>query len=204
MADISGARYRSARCARRWSLVHQCPPSRRAHDPIRARLARTARTRRRCLSLLFKNDRCSRDAVVKLDRLFGVAACVIVALGLVLAFRVIGPPSHARLIALDQQRVSDIESIASRVHDRFGQTTGGLPRRLPSDLQARDPVTRRGYTFQRIDAKSYMLCARFALAAESENVEQWPSPQNWPHDAGLTCYKFNVSAPGVVPTIIRQ
>ena len=139
---------------------------------------------------------------MKLDRLFGVAACVIVALGLVLAFRVIGPPSHARLIALDQQRISDLESIASRVHDRFGQTTRGLPERLPSDLQARDPVTRREYTFQRIDAKSYMLCARFALAAESENVERSSSTQKWPHGAGLTCYKFNVSSSVVAPRVI--
>ena len=142
---------------------------------------------------------------MKLERVFGVAACVIVALGLVLAFLVIGPPSHARLVALDQQRITDLDNIASGLHDRFGEVTGGLPRRLPSNLQTRDPATGRPYEFQKIDAKNYKLCARFALATEGETIERrWPSPQNWPHGAGLTCYKFNVSAPGVAPTVIRQ
>jgi len=139
---------------------------------------------------------------VKFDRLFGVAACVIVALGLLLAFLVIGPPSHARLAALDQQRVSDLESIAAEVHVRFATAAGGLPQRLPNDLEKKDPETRRDYTFRRIDAKSYVLCARFALAAESDDVEQSSSPQKWPHGAGRTCYQFNVSVSEVAPRMI--
>jgi hypothetical protein len=140
---------------------------------------------------------------VKIDRLFGVAACVIVALGLVLAFLLIGPPSHARLVALDQQRTSDLDNMASRIRDRFGTAAAGLPKRLPSDLQTKDPVTRVPYEFRKIDAKNYMLCARFALPAESEIIEQrWRSAQNWPHGAGRTCYEFNVAAPGVSPRVI--
>ncbi len=142
---------------------------------------------------------------MKLERLFGVAACVIVALGLVLAFLVIGPPGHARLVALDQQRITDLDNIATEMHDRFGGTTGGLPNRLPHSLEANDPATRRPYEFRKIDAKNYMLCARFSLAAESEAIEQQsPFPRNWPHGAGRTCYTFNVSASGVAPTVIRQ
>jgi hypothetical protein len=142
---------------------------------------------------------------VKLDRLFGVAACVVVALGLVLAFLVIGPPSHARLVALDQQRITDLDNIATGMHDRFGGTTGGIPKRLPNGLQMRDPATGRPYEFQKIGAKNYMLCARFSLAAESEAIEQQsPFPRNWPHGAGRTCYTFNVSASGVSPTVTRQ
>ncbi len=142
---------------------------------------------------------------MKLDRVFGAAACVIVALGLILAFLVIGPPSHARPVALDQQRITDLDNIASGMHDRFGGTTDGLPKRLPKNLEAYDPVTRRPYEFQRVDARHYRLCARFALAAESETIEQQPpSPQSWAHRAGRTCYTFNVSASGVAPSIVRQ
>jgi len=140
---------------------------------------------------------------VKLERFFGIAACVIVALGLVLAFLAIGPPSHARLVALDQQRVRDLYNIASEMHERFGDATGGLPQRLPSDLQTRDPVTRRPYEFQRLGVKNYMLCARFALAAENQTIERhWPYAENLPHRAGLRCYKFNVSAARVLPQAI--
>jgi hypothetical protein len=138
---------------------------------------------------------------VKLDRLFGVAVCVIVALGLVLAFLVIGPPSHARLVSLDQQRVRDLENIASRMHERFGDTTDSLPKVLPSDLTGRDPVTGRGYEFQIIDARHYALCAHFVLAADPERISS-SLPLNWPHGPGRTCYEFNVSADDVAPRVI--
>jgi len=140
---------------------------------------------------------------VKLDRLFGVAACVVVALGLALAFLVIGPPSHARLVALDQQRVSDLDNVASRMHDRFADGAGGLPNRLPSDLEAKDPVTRLPYEFRKIGAKNYALCARFSLAAENDGEQSWHG-QHWPHGAGRTCYQFNVLASDVAPTVVRQ
>jgi hypothetical protein len=140
---------------------------------------------------------------VKFDRIFGVAACIVVAVGLVLAFLVIGPPGHARLIALDRQRVRDLETIASGMHGRFGETTERLPKLLPSALAERDPVTGRVYEFQKINSKRYALCARFALAAESEDIADSPPPRNWPHGAGRTCYEFNVSASEVSPRAMR-
>jgi len=139
---------------------------------------------------------------VKLDRIFGIVACVVVVVGLVLAFLVIGPPGHARQIALDRQRASDLETIASGMHGRFGETTERLPKLLPSDLLERDPVTGRIYEFQRIDAKRYTLCARFALAAENRDIADSPLPLKWPHGAGRTCYEFNVSASEVAPRVL--
>lgn len=140
---------------------------------------------------------------MKLDRILGIAACVVVVVGLVLAFLVIGPPGHARLIAFDSQRVRNLETIASGMHGRFGETTDGLPKLLPSDIAERDPVTGRGYEFQRIDSKHYVLCARFALAAESEDTADSSPPLNWPHGAGRTCYEFNVSASEVSPRAMK-
>jgi len=141
---------------------------------------------------------------VRLERLFGVAACVLVALGLVLAFLIIGPPSHARLVSFDQQRVRDLENIASRMHERFGDATGGLPKQLPSDLEAKDPATRIPYEYQKLDGKNYELCTRFSLAAESEDSESWYGRSWPPHRAGRTCYEFNVTASDVAPRAIRQ
>ncbi len=140
---------------------------------------------------------------MKLDRAFGIAACVVVVGGLVLAFLVIGSPGHARLIALDQQRVRDLDTIASGLRDRFGGTTDGLPKLLPGDLTARDPVTGRRYEFQKIDAKHYTLCARFALAAESADMAESSPWLKWPHGAGRTCYELNVSASMVGPRVIK-
>lgn len=141
---------------------------------------------------------------MKLERVFVVAACVVVALGLVLAFLVIGPPSHARLVALDQQRVRDLDNIVSRMHDRFGEGVGRLPQRLPTNLQARDPVTRRSYEYERLNAKNYTLCAWFALPAEGDGNEGAVGRENWPHGAGRTCYELNVSTAEVAPTAVRE
>lgn len=115
--------------------------------------------------------------------------------GLGLAFGLLGTPAHQRLVSIDERRLDDLESIASSLHERF--QAGGLPPQLPENVTAVDPVTKRNYGFRRTDDTHYQLCAVFStkLAADPEpNSVEW-RPRGWPHDAGLTCYKFDVTEP---------
>jgi hypothetical protein len=105
---------------------------------------------------------------MKVDRIFTIAACGVALAGVVLAFVVIGSPSHARLVALDTQRVDDLRSMATKMHERYATTS--LPPRLPNDLGMRDPATNRPYVFRRVDRSNYELCATFSVASEQSET----------------------------------
>lgn len=129
------------------------------------------------------------------NRLFGFCAVALVIAGLALAFGFLGTPVHQRLVSMDEQRLDDLESIASSLHQDY--ETGGLPARLPPSVTAADPATKQRYEFHRTDATHYVLCAVFStkLGAEPEPTNAAWRPRDWPHDAGRTCYKFDVTAP---------
>ena len=93
------------------------------------------------------------------NRLFGAAAIATVIAGLALAFTFLGTPSHQRLVALDDVRVSDLQRTASLLRDRY--PSSALPIHLPRDLALQDPVTKQSYEYRRVDATRYVVCVRF-------------------------------------------
>lgn len=50
---------------------------------------------------------------------FGVLAVVLVILGVAAAFSLIGSPRYARMVALDERRAKDLQSIATQLNDRY-------------------------------------------------------------------------------------
>jgi hypothetical protein len=131
---------------------------------------------------------------VNLNRLFLAGATVVVAGGLALAFVFLGTPAHQRLELIDAHRVRDLETIASSLQRRY--RSGGLPQRLPDDLVVNDPGAKEGYSYRRIDATHYALCATFDTDEPVENGESvivLSSRNAWRHGAGRTCYKFDVT-----------
>lgn len=142
------------------------------------------------------------------DRLFIIVAAASVALGLVLAFAIIGTPQHARLVALDERRVRDLDSIASDIHDRFAEKSAHVPARLPNDLVRNDPVTHVPYAFKRIDATHYTLCATFAAASEREDrnddLDRYRISKKWSHGSGRACYEFNLVSASPEPRVLRR
>ncbi len=133
------------------------------------------------------------------DTFFLVIASVLVALGAVLAFAVIGSPSHARTIALDQQRAEDLHNIETLVKTRYSTGTGGLPAELPPDLTSQrdrkrllfDPGTGRPYVYRRIDGSHFRLCATFDFP--STDVDRDPESDAPPHGAGTVCRDDRIS-----------
>jgi hypothetical protein len=119
------------------------------------------------------------------NRFFAVLAVVVVAAGLVLAFVVIGPPSHTRSVALDKRRVADLYAIGETVRERFKQRA--LPAALPASVLLRDPETHAPYGYRRIDAHRYELCATFATASEADAAQS-----TFRHAAGRSCYRLDV------------
>lgn len=133
---------------------------------------------------------------MKLAHVFAVATALLVIAGLVLGFTTIGPPSHAREVALDQKRVDDLQDVAGRLRTRY-RDTGQLPITLPSDfVRTHDPITNQAYPYKKIDASHFMLCATFAAPSESE---AYPGNWFWSHGAGQKCYTLDQSTEPVLP-----
>jgi hypothetical protein len=145
------------------------------------------------------------------QRALGVAACALVAAGIVAAFFAIGSPSRARVAALDRVRLGDLYGIADALHDRFGRNAE-LPATLPSDLSGsdggrseigrnplKDPTTGTPYAYRRLNRERYQLCAKFTLPLKSGEAGGKLQASSWKHAAGTACFAFDVRKAVIEP-----
>ena len=123
-----------------------------------------------------------------IGRIAAFAACTIVAIGIVLAFGIIGSPGHQRLIALDQRRVDDLDGIYQTIinegnHQAPARLTD-IQNELSGRAQIHDPATGAFYEYHRKDPHRYQICAIFALPSDPSDTSDWK------HRAGRTCRWF--------------
>ena len=123
------------------------------------------------------------------ERVFGAAALMLVAAGVILAFTFMGSPSHARAVAIDRRRIDDLARIAGIVDER-AREAGALPKALPAGIDATDPQTGKRYEYRRIDAERYELCATFLLAGSADEARYtyYARSRRWQHRAGHACF----------------
>jgi hypothetical protein len=127
---------------------------------------------------------------VSVERLFAVAVVALVGAGVTLAFALMGSPSHARAAAFDGRRIADLARIAGALDTRSRYE--GLPKSLPSDIEATDPQTGKQYQYRRIDAHRYLLCATFLQAGDTIGSGDWPyRSKKWKHGAGHACFTLH-------------
>jgi type II secretory pathway pseudopilin PulG len=127
---------------------------------------------------------------MKLQHVVAAAVCLLVIVGLVAGFTVVGPPSHARDVALDRKRADDLQDLAGRLRTRY-RDTGELPASLPADwVRGRDPATNRPYAYRRIDRSHFVLCATFSAPSENDGI----GTSLWSHGAGQKCYTLDQSS----------
>lgn len=131
-----------------------------------------------------------------------------------------GSPSKERGRRFDEQRVSNLQSIASAIDARY-ERIGALPTDLaelavPGNPESyvigsmNDPATMAQYEYLPSDALTYQLCATFDLATPESPTEPgmkrpiaapyaetYPvgmmAPTDWSHPAGRHCYSMDVS-----------
>lgn len=132
----------------------------------------------------------------------GIVAAAVIA-GLFIA----GTPGKERERRFDEQRVADLQQIASAVDFRY-ERTGNLPDALQeftvqsSDYYIRslnDPETGAPYEYRVAGESSYDLCAVFDLPSTSEPANAAAKPvapypyrdQAWQHPAGRHCFTLD-------------
>ena len=125
---------------------------------------------------------------------------VLVLATIVAGFFIVGTPQEARLYRLDQQKVSDLQTIQWQLVT-FWQQKQTLPSALD---ELNDPLsgftvpmdaqTGESYSYERTSQSSFKICADFNVASRATNMsytEPYPYPgeqQNWSHEAGEVCF----------------
>lgn len=142
-------------------------------------------------------------------RLFAGTVAVAVVAALVAGLVIAGSPLDARARRLDDQRVSDLRSIADAADDYWKQHEA-----LPPDLETlaqeravrvrsiRDPQTDTPYEYRILGERQYELCATFDLAhPEAHPRTTYRDPDSrwgrwderfWDHGPGRTCFEIEV------------
>lgn len=130
------------------------------------------------------------------DAIFGWAASATVAAALIFGFSGIGTPPHNRSVSFDEQRVNNLQSLATQINSAYSDAHKRLPRTL-GDLVMNDrsalldPVSRGAYRYEPVTASAYRLCANF----DTDNRDATHS--FWRHPAGAYC--FRIAAAAAVP-----
>ena len=153
-------------------------------------------------------DDVKRETPTNLAKPFAIVAGIIVLIGVVGAFFIIGSPATVRLTQLDQQKIGDLQGIQWQVVN-YWQSKEKLPDSLddlrdsisgytiPSDLQTGKP-----HEYRIVDGEnlSFELCATFNKEGNDQYGQVRPvsipskgiTMDNWQHPAGRTCFERTI------------
>ncbi len=144
-----------------------------------------------------------------------IAASVVVLVGIVLGFFLVGSPAQQRKVRFDDQRVSDLSTIQYEVTNYYQTKKGTLPATL-TDLTNTlsgftapvDPSTGAAYEYSIKEGLTFELCATFE-AESVGNTSDTSMPYraygvnyygNWNHGIGRTCFERTID-PDLYPLI---
>lgn len=134
------------------------------------------------------------------------ATGALVVLTIVAGFFIIGSPQNQRILRVDQQRTSDLQSLQSQLVYVY-QQKGTLPALL-SELNDPlsyfavpvDPETKTSYEYTKKGPLAFELCATFG-AEDASNLGSGPRAvaptpygknDNWQHGAGRQCFERTI------------
>lgn len=134
--------------------------------------------------------------------LFAALASTAVAAGIAAGLMTIGSPSEVRMRRLDEQRVSDLQSISNaittyrRTHEALPATLHELvrPDVFPS-VRLKDAASGRPYDYIVKDAGAYEICAEFDTPTD-DGIETGRGVSSfWKHGRGRQCFGLEARLP---------
>lgn len=140
-------------------------------------------------------------------RMVGWAAGVLALLTVVAGFFVIGTPWQARQYRLDEQRVSDLQSIQAQIvnfwqaKEKLPASLGALNDQISGYTVPVDPASGAAYTYKPGEGLSFQLCAIFDAESQEYGDQKalvaptgpyGSTPENWKHGAGEQCFERTI------------
>lgn len=137
------------------------------------------------------------------------AVAALVAITVIAGFFIVGSPSQARQMRLDQERVGHLTSIQSEITHYFQSkqklpaTLNELADPLSYFVVPVDPATGASYEYRLVDSKTFELCATFTMQSdarsEATRAKMSAMSENWQHEAGRTCFTRGPIDPELYP-----
>lgn len=142
-------------------------------------------------------------------KLIGIVAGLVVLIGIVSGFFIIGSPAHARLVKLDMQKTNDLQTIQWQVVNYY-QQKGELPASLAQladpisgAIVPQDPQSGASYGYRVVNAPyTFELCATFNEESAGGGDPRIADPSsiytggienpNWGHAAGEVCFERTI------------
>jgi len=132
---------------------------------------------------------------------FAWISSILIVIVIVASFFIIGSPTTAKLMQIDQQRVNDLSNIQYQIVN-YWQAKEKLPATLTDLTDAisgftapTDPETKVNYEYIIVDAEklSFQLCATFSKESKSGQAEASyyygnATSQLWSHTTGRVCF----------------
>lgn len=146
-----------------------------------------------------------------LSKAIGAAVAVVVLIGVVAGFFILGSPQTNRLMRIDAEKVNHLQTIQWQIIDfwqqkeRLPQTLSELEDPLKGIILLTDPQSGEHYTYRVNSLLSFELCAVFnrespdtkvevvrPLSLEGSLVYPDASTESWEHDEGLVCFERTI------------
>ncbi len=129
-------------------------------------------------------------------RVVAFVASIVVAVAVIAGVTLMGSPTTERARRLDDARVDDLAALRSAIAHHY-RVLGVLPDSLPvlpgggdSSPRSVDPVSGEPYGYERIDARTFRLCATFDLASSGGDGRY--RDDVWSHGAGRQCFRLGI------------
>ncbi len=147
----------------------------------------------------------------RLSKTIGAFVAISVLVSIVAGFFILGSPQSNRLLRIDVEKVSDLQSIQWQIVN-FWQQKERLPNEL-SELKdplvgfslPSDPQTGEEYTYKKVSSLSFELCAVFNIESLNDRQQRSqftpleksvPAPgfnqESWAHGEGDVCFTRTV------------
>lgn len=118
-------------------------------------------------------------------RIIPFAIGVIVVVALVGGFATLGTPEHQRRLSIDRTTVADLVAISGSYPLSGGREH--VPKAfIPMGVAGRK-IDSNAYTYRRIDATHYELCASFLEPSSADDTQS-----KYAHGSGRTCFNYGL------------
>ncbi len=128
-----------------------------------------------------------------------VIALVLVLGAIISGFAILGSPRTQKLYRYDEQKISGLTDIKYSIENYYSQK-GVLPTTITEaaaegyGVVLVDSQTNLPYEYEKIDEKSYNLCAVFNKETKNENSQFVGGEMSWNHPAGHYCFKDTINS----------
>ena len=136
---------------------------------------------------------------------FVIIISLIIAIGVVAGFFIVGSPQEERLRKFDERRAQDLQTIQQEIinywtsKEQLPNTLADLRDDIRGFVPPKDPETGVDYSYEVKDKQNLVvtLCANFARPSPNISVPRpaYPEPyyqQSWEHKEGYVCFERKI------------